>query len=80
MNWGTPFVFDQFRFHMTLTGPIDHLEREHVATVLAHHFGGLANTPMVLSQLVLAVEPEPLAPFVVHSTHGFAVTTKLRIA
>src|SRR6201991_1249797 len=55
MNWGYPHVFDQFRFHMTLTGPIDHLERDHVMTVLTHHFGGLAKTPIVVAQLVLAV-------------------------
>ena len=80
MNWGYPFVFDQFRFHMTLTGPIDHLECDHVMTVLTHHFGALTKTPMVMSQLVLAVEPEPLAPFLVHSAHRFPVKTQLRIA
>src|SRR6185369_14943517 len=80
MNWGYAFVFDQYRFHMTLTGPIDHLERDHVATVLAHHFGELANAPLSIGQLVLAVEPEPLAPFLVHSTHRFPVKTQLRIA
>lgn len=80
MNWGTPFVFDQFRFHMTLTGPIDHLERDHLAMVLSHHFGGLATAPIVIGQLVLAVEPEPLAPFLVHSAHKFPVKTQKRIA
>ena len=80
MNWGYPFVFDQFRFHMTLTGPIDHLERDHVMTVLMHHFGPLAKAPIMVGQLVLAVEPEPLAPFLVHSAHRFPVKTQLRIA
>lgn len=80
MNWGFPFVFDQFRFHMTLTGPIDHLERDHVMEVLAHHFGALTKAPMVVGQLVLAVEPEPLAPFLVHSTHRFPMKSQLRIA
>ena len=80
MNWGYPHVFDQFRFHMTLTGPIDHLERDHVATVLAHHFGELAERPLSIGQLVLAIEPEPNAPLLVHSTHQFGVRRQLRIA
>lgn len=80
MAWGYPFVFDQFRFHMTLTGPIDHLERDHVMTVLSRHFGGLAKGPVIVGQLVLAVEPEPLAPFLVHSAHKFALKTQRQIA
>lgn len=80
MTWGFPNVFDQFHFHMTLTGPVDHLERDHVAAVLTHHFGALCHGPLAIGQLVLAVEPEPHAPFVVHSAHGFAVETRVRSA
>jgi putative phosphonate metabolism protein len=80
MNWGYPHVFEQFRFHMTLTGPIDHLERDHVAMVLQRHFGELADRPLHIGQLVLAVEPEPHAPFVVHSSHRLAQRSELRIA
>jgi len=80
MTGGYPHVFDQFRFHMTLTGPIDHLERDHVAMVLARHFGDLATAPLRIAQLVLAIEPEPHAPFLVHSTHQFPMKTQLRIA
>src|SRR6185369_4265857 len=50
MNWGYPHVFDQFRFHMTLTGPIDHLERDHVMTVLNRHFGGLGSGRLDICQ------------------------------
>jgi putative phosphonate metabolism protein len=80
MNWGYPHVFDQFRFHMTLTGPIDHLERDHVMTVLTRHFGKLAAGPLDIGQLVLAVEPEPNAPFIVHSSHDFGVCRELQSA
>lgn len=80
MTWGYPHVFDQFRFHMTLTGPIDQSEREHMATVLERHFAALANAAVEIGQLVLAVEPEPLAPFIVHSAHEFTLETELRIA
>jgi putative phosphonate metabolism protein len=37
--WGYPYVFDEFRFHMTLTGQIrDDGERERVLEVLRRHF------------------------------------------
>ncbi len=80
MTWGYPHVFDQFRFHMTLSGPIDHLERDHVASVLAHHFGALATPTLSINQLVLVVEPEPHAPFLVHSAHRFGIAARLRTA
>lgn len=80
MNWGYPHVFDRFRFHMTLTGPIDHMERDHVAQVLDHHFGTLAAGVMELRHLALAVEPEPNGAFVVHSVHPLARQRERRIA
>lgn len=33
-RWGYPYVFDEFRFHMTLTGPVDEKQRPHVERVL----------------------------------------------
>lgn len=80
MTWGCPNVFDQFRFHMTLTGHIDHLERDHVALVLARHFGHLAAGPIEIAQIGLFVEPEPNAPFVVHSTHRFSPQRQFKTA
>lgn len=79
MNWGSTEVFDQFRFHMTLTGPVDRIERDHVRTVLGHHFGRDRAIALTIGQLVLAVEPEPNAPFLVHSIHRFQVAQR-RIA
>lgn len=79
MTWGYPHVFDQFRFHMTLTGPIDHMERDHVAQVLTHHFCK-CDFLLELSQIVLAIEPEPGAPFVVHSAHRLGALRERRIA
>ncbi|MEO5806480.1 DUF1045 domain-containing protein [Devosia sp.] len=71
MSWGHPHVLDEFRFHMALSGPIDELERDYVAFVLQRHFGDLATAPLQLGQVALFVEPEPNAPFLIHSTHQF---------
>lgn len=78
--WGHPNVLDRFRYRMTLTGPIDRIERDHVALVLERHFGAQAQAPLEISQLALFVEPEPHAPFLVHSVHKFAARSQRRIA
>ncbi len=71
MAWGHPHVLDEFRFHMALTGPIDELERDYVSFVLHRHFGELAALPLEVGQVAVFVEPEPSAPFLIHSTHQF---------
>jgi hypothetical protein len=78
-KWGSAFVFDQFHFHMTLTGPVDRAEREHVGLVLARYFG---KAPIAISvdRLVLSVQEEIHEPFGVHSAHPFARMPQLRIA
>jgi len=78
--WGHPNVLDKFRFRMTLTGPIDAIERDHVATVLTRHFGELASAPVTISQVALFVEPEPHAPFLVHSVHRLGAKSQRKIA
>lgn len=78
-KWGSPFVFDQFRFHMTLTGPVDRAEREHVALVLARYFSGVS-LAISVDRLVLAVQEEVHEPFGIHSAHPFARVPQLRIA
>jgi hypothetical protein len=64
---------------MTLTGPVDRAEREHVALVLSRYFG---TAPIAISvdRLVLAVQEEVHEPFGVHSAHPFARVPQLRIA
>lgn len=78
--WGHPNVLDKFRFRMTLTGPIDAIEREHVALVLERHFGALATAPLAVTQVALFIEPEPNAPFLVHSVHRLAARSQRKIA
>jgi len=71
MTWGYPYVFDQFRFHMTLTGALSPSDMPTVRDALDAHFG-TAPYRVDVSQLVLAVEPAAGAPFVIHSVHRFA--------
>jgi hypothetical protein len=76
-KWGSPFVFDHFTFHMTLTGPVPRNEREHVALVLERYFGS-EPVEIEVDRLVLAVQDEVHEPYRIHSTHAFA--SELRIA
>jgi len=79
-TWGHPDVLDRFRFRMPLTGPIDPIEREHVSNVLKRHFGTLLEQPLAIGQLALFIEPEPLAPFLVHSVHRLSAGRQRRRA
>lgn len=65
-RWGYPYVFDCFRFHMTLTGRIgDERRREALRRHLADHFAAALADPVAVDALCLFVEPEPGAPMVV---------------
>lgn len=63
-RWGYPFVFEEFRFHMTLTGrlPRETAEAAREALARTHHAacGGLAAT---VSTLAVFVQSQPAAPF-----------------
>ena len=71
-RWGYPYVFDTFRFHMTLTGRVGAEEAEPVRAALDEVFGGLVAAPVAIDGLALFAEPERGAPFGVHSYSPFA--------
>lgn len=63
LQWGYPYVFDEFRFHMTLSSSLaDAVER---ATLLAWWRERTpALGPLAVDQAALFVEPAPGEPFV----------------
>lgn len=63
-----------------VTGPVDRRERQHVERVLRRFLGDLSETTVAIDQLCLIVEPEPLAPFIIHSVHRFGQLRKRRSA
>lgn len=76
-RWGYPFVFDEFRFHMTLSGPVVGDEGARVRETLEGLFGGVAARRHVIDTITVFVEPAPGAPLRVHSRHrlrGVAAT------
>ncbi len=79
-NWGYPYVFDDFRFHMTLTGHVEPADRPRLQAALDRHFHDALAEPLDVDQLAIFVEREAGAPFEVHSIYPIAVAGRRRIA
>jgi putative phosphonate metabolism protein len=63
-RWGYPYVLDEFRFHLTLTGPIvDAAERARVARLLGPLLAPLIGQPMPVRELCLFHQPDRASPF-----------------
>lgn len=68
-KWGYPYVFEEFRFHMTLTGRVTEKEQPRIERILDEFFAPVLAEPVEVGNLALFVEPEPGAAFEVHSLH-----------
>ncbi len=64
-RWGYPYVFDEYRFHMTLTGPVPEESRAAMRRLLETRFRPLLEQPVTIDALSLFVEPAPSADFLV---------------
>ncbi|MDB5623388.1 MAG: hypothetical protein JWR39_1951 [Devosia sp.] len=62
-GYGYPYVFEEFQFHMTLTGPLGEADRHPVLAAAQSWFAPVLGTPVVLDRLALFVEPAPGEPF-----------------
>lgn len=65
-TWGYPYVMEEFRFHMTLTGPVDAERSDAMRAVLESRFADFTNRALLIGGLGLFVEPSRNAPFTVH--------------
>jgi len=69
LRWGYPYVFEEFRFHLTLTGSIaDDREKEIIRRFLEDHFAEAVRTPVVLDRISLFVEDDG-HPLVLSATY-----------
>ncbi|MGH6760152.1 MAG: DUF1045 domain-containing protein [Phyllobacterium sp.] len=75
-QWGYPYVFEEFRFHMTLTGPVPEKDHARMHDVLNELFSPLLQSPVEIDNLALFVEAEPGSPFEVHSLHPLGGVTR----
>lgn len=70
-DWGYPYVMEEFRFHLTLSGKLPVDEAETIATVLAPVLAPILPQPFVLRELCLFGE-DPAGLF--HLLHRYALT------
>jgi putative phosphonate metabolism protein len=79
-RWGNPYVMDEFRFHMTLTGPLSPVEMPRFEFALRNYFDPYLCKAVDVANLALFVEDEPGAPFHVHSLHPMGRVAARKIA
>ena len=65
-RWGYPYVFEDFRFHMTLTGSLPVQKRTAALKFLCANFEQLPQAPrLAVDRLVISRQAQPGVPFVV---------------
>jgi putative phosphonate metabolism protein len=64
LRWGYPYVLEEWRFHLTLTGRIrDEVERSAIADLLRRQFAGFIDRPLMVRDLCVFRQPAPGRPF-----------------
>jgi putative phosphonate metabolism protein len=58
LRWGYPYVFEEFRFHMTLTGKLDPATAARVEAALAPVLAEIVPDPVDITDVTLAGEDE----------------------
>lgn len=79
-RWGCPYVMDEFRFYMSLTGPVAPTVMAQLGPALEGFFSPMLQAPLEIANLALFVEEEPGAPFRVHSLHPLGRISRRRTA
>jgi putative phosphonate metabolism protein len=63
LNWGYPYVLDQFRFHLTLSNKLGATDMARLKPAAETHFAPLIGVPVLLDAVTIFCEPSPGAPF-----------------
>lgn len=70
-TWGYPYVFERFRFHMSLTGAVPEDLRDAIGKHLSEMFADNLREPVIIDALTIFMEEVPEAEFVVLSRADF---------
>jgi hypothetical protein len=73
LRWGYPYVMEEFRFHMTLTGPLAEGDLDRAEAVLEDLFAEQFGRRLQVCDICLFEQPGPDAPFRVLSRHPFSL-------
>ena len=80
VQWGYPYVFDTFRFHMTLTGRVPADDVPRMEQALLRHFADFHGRPLSIAGLALFREASRGADFIVHSLFPLGGAASRKIA
>jgi putative phosphonate metabolism protein len=62
-RWGYPYVMEEFRFHMTLTGRLDETRREDVLAMLRGRFARIGVSELAIDRIALFRQADSDARF-----------------
>lgn len=62
-RWGYPYVFDEFRFHVTLTGPVEPARHPGLIDGLSYRLTDVLSEPFEIRDLCVFGEPSDGSPF-----------------
>ncbi|AJC80541.1 hypothetical protein IE4803_CH03371 [Rhizobium etli bv. phaseoli str. IE4803] len=79
-RWGNPYVMDEFRFHMPVTGSINAIDMPRIEAALRTIFEPVLKEPVMVSNVALMIEEGTGGPFRVHSLHPMGKVSARRIA
>jgi putative phosphonate metabolism protein len=74
VRWGYPYVMEEFRFHLTLTGRLSEAERTGVWSALSQMTEPLRRLPVPVRDLVVFAQDDREHPFRVLSRFRFGTT------
>ncbi len=64
-TWGYPYVFEEFRFHITLTERLTAEAMPDVRALAADHFAEFIGRPLDISCVTIFEETAPSSPFII---------------
>lgn len=71
LDWGYPYIFDDFRFHLTLSGPLPDAQGAQVVSTLQPMLAPVIATPWVIDAVTLMGQD---AEGMFHQIHRYALT------
>lgn len=78
--WGYPYVFEEFQFHLTLTGSVPEDMQRPMRKALETVFAEFIGKPLAVSTIALFAEERRGAPFTVHSLLPLGGASERKIA
>ncbi|WP_427184738.1 DUF1045 domain-containing protein [Bordetella bronchialis] len=70
-EWGYPYVFDTYTFHITLTGQLGGTELDHAQDLVRARAGRALDGAMPVEAVSIYVQPRQDDPFIVARHYGF---------